>query len=367
MNVWGAVLSTFTKSLPFLLLGLTSLFAESESLRLRYWKSTSEIFGKQTSKVVVPVGHNQRSLGYQSPNKKGLELSIPQIFDQLHAGIGLHYVNSAQWFDQFFGNTDDIEYKNHSSIRLRTGFQWNSFDKKWEPTLRLRSHFDLPYFEDRLNLIVESASEKVFDSRIEGDEDSFDSIQQEEEGTQSVGAALRYFFIKTPQQYLNIDIGGKLRIPVEIHIKGDYERRFELRNDWTFTFKEHLFAVYNGISGSSTDLTFRRPLSKRRSYRISQGFDFTEDSNGLEFDHTHSIYHLIRKGEAISYYIGVAGDSEPRFEHNRFGYGVQYRKSFFRPWLQLIFDPGIQHHRDRNWDAVYSLNIGLEAVFGNPK
>jgi hypothetical protein len=299
--------------------------------------------------------------------KASKDFSLPLFLDKLHKQAGTQYVSSVQWLDEHFKNSNDPEEHNHSTIRVQSGYGWASDDQKWDPNFRLRSHLDLPKLNRKLKLILDSASEDVLDSIMEGAENSFNFIQRRQGGPQGLGLGLRYLISKSTRQHLNLDLGVRARFPVQVFLRGDYRRNIPLWQEWTFSFRQHLFGIINGVSGTSTELNLRKPINKKLSYRLSQILRYSETSQGVEFDHTHSFFRWIQKTEAISLYFGFSGDSDAKWKATRFGYGLQYRRPFFRPWIRGILDPGIHHLREDNWKEVYSILIGAEVLLGNPK
>lgn len=320
-----------------------------------------------TSDATTAASEDISNRSLTKEGKQSAQFSLPLFLDTLHFQAGAHYVNSVQWLDDHFKHGDDPKDLNHSTIRVQTGLGWSSDQQSLDPNFRLRSRLHLPKLNRKLNLIMESASEEALDSIMEGAENSFSFIQRRQTGSQGLGLGLRYLISESALQNLNLDIGVRARFPIQVFLRGNFEKNVPLGKKWSFSYRQNLFGVVNGVSGTSTELNLRKPINQRLSYRLSQILRYSETSQGVEYDHTHSFFRSITESEAVSLYLGVSGDSDTDWKTRRIGYGLQYRRPFLRPWIQGILDPGIHHLRENNWKVVYSALIGAEVTLGNPR
>jgi hypothetical protein len=338
----------------WILLIFHSAFAEEsetdpqESLRLRYWEPVSSL-------VSDPLEYRNR-----------IAEELNTAIDYTHQQVGLSFVNSATWFDQLFNNSEDFSLHNYSYIGLRTGLLWAQ-SEGIEPLFRIRAKVDLPYFNKKFKLVINSAKDQIFSEELYGTEDSLRAQNSTNNNSYTLSTALRWTILQARHYQLDIDTGIKATLPVKIFAKTHYEHIIPINTVWDFCFREQLFAVLNDESGTTTTFDFSRKININRLFRISQRFHFTDESEGLELSHGYTYYQLLNHGRALSYSASVSGHTDPNFEHTDFGLGIQYRQPFLRKWIQLFIEPELHYPRSENWKAQHQISFGLESLFGNPK
>lgn len=280
--------------------------------------------------------------------------------DYQHCVFSGRTVASARWFDDLFGEWSDDEAT--MMVRVVTELGWDE-ENGFSSAARIRAYADLPNARERLRLVITDEEET---EPIPGQGDRV-VPQPLRNARDSSSVALRWFPRDRHRFRTDLDVG--VRGGPEIYT------RLRLRRQWGLTEYSVLKASQTFRYGtesqglSSSQLDAERVMSARSVLRLSTVYRFAEadHDDGFVWTHGLSMSQQFRefRDASLGYGVAVSGHTRPGIHKESYGPWLVWRQSFWRDWLYYEIEPRFTHYRDLDWDGVPSLEIRLEAQFGN--
>ncbi|MBF0196215.1 MAG: hypothetical protein HQL32_00820 [Planctomycetes bacterium] len=291
------------------------------------------------------------------------KLKLGHAVDKTHLRLSKHIHDSAEWFDNHFGSSQEFEnYHNHSFIRAKTGIEWGEGDG-FSPRLRLQGKADLPRLKRRLSIVASSTSDELFQKNLSGTEE----VTEGDRGTHRLSTAIRWTLYKTRDLFLKMDGGIRFSFPLDPYAKLRFEHQKALPRKWQLRFSETLYTSVYNATGETTQFDFTRPICQKSIIRLTSRGTYSDESDGLEWLQGVRYYYCFGKDHAIAYYCSVYGVTRPKFQHDEYNIGLAYRKQFYRPWLFYVVEPEFIFPREDSWDKYFRVILSLECIFGkNP-
>jgi hypothetical protein len=119
-------------------------------------------------------------------------------------------------------------------------------------------------------------------------------------------------------------------------------------------------------TGTSTRLDFERPLGGRTLARWSAGIVFDDETQGGDWDTGITLYRGFTRDRALSWYVGLDGESGKEVPLETYGTRVVYRQRMLRQWFFGEVIAGVTWPRDTLLEerrAAYHFGFGFDIQF----
>lgn len=287
--------------------------------------------------------------------------------DRMQHDVYASVCNTARFFDGFFGNARYDQDSDATFGRLGVVQVWDDrggFDTK----LRLRARVALPAMKNRVGLIfgqgeVEENGEEARPATTGALPTSFREVRDE-----AWLLGLGYSRQNGLRRGFDVDLGVRLGTPVDPFAKGSYRYNLPFGGATALRLRETLFWRDSLGVGTSTEVALDHLLTPRLLARWSNVGTVAEETAGLEWTSSAVLYQSLGTRRALSYISFVSGKTRAEVPLQNYGFGLRYRRSFWREWLFLELFGGVDWPRefreeDRNINP--GLGLGVEMYFGD--
>jgi len=285
--------------------------------------------------------------------------------DRMQAGLYRSMCLSAARFDGFFGNArfNDEYQATYGSVVV--GALWDERDR-WDPSLRFQVRLHLPQLSERFNAFIGKVdpNEHVTELR-----DDFDTLPRQF-GRQEDDAVLFGLGYSQPGRgggYFDADVGAELGLPMDPYVKGRYRIALPFLERNVLRLRETIFWQHSEGAGATTRFDLERLLAERFLVRWTGSGTLTQNTEGLRWFSSVTLYQNLGDGRAFAYQVGISGESNRDVPIEDYGLRLIYRRRILREWLFLELRSSITwpretllERRERNLGA----GAGLQLLFG---
>ena len=285
--------------------------------------------------------------------------------DRMHEGLYRTMCLTSARFDGFFGNArfDDEYQATHGSIAL--GTQWDERDH-WDPSLRFRVSLRLPQLSDRFSGFIGrlDPDEYVTDAR-----DDFDTLPRQFAGEPDDQLLMGLGYRQPGRRggYFDTSVGAKLDWPPEPYVKGAYHLALPFLERNLLRLNETIFWRQEEGFGTTASIDIERLLTEAFLIRWAGSGTFSEDTEGMKWYSTVTLYQNLGSVRALAYQAAISGETDHEVDIGDYGFRVIYRRRLHRDWLFLELRSSITwpretllEHRESNWGA----GAAIEMQFG---
>ncbi len=287
-----------------------------------------------------------------------------QWLDRLQLGVYHTVCGSAHWFDSFFGSVQDSSADSSTYGRLSLNLQYDSI-RGLEPKLRLRAQINLPRFENRLQAIVGRTDEEEL-LRDEATEfRNFTPSLRDTEDEWLLG--LGYSPFRGSKRQLDFTGGLNVRFPLDPFVAARYRRYFVVGDSTLVRARQTLFWRNAKGAGVSTRLDVDHVWNENVLMRWTTGATHAEETLGIDWRTSLTLFHNLRPGEAAAYQINWLGETDAPVTLEEIGLQAIYRRRTLRDWFFLQVSPGVVWRRESPLEArkaVPVIGFGFEMLFG---
>jgi hypothetical protein len=290
----------------------------------------------------------------------------PAWIDRMQASLYRTLCLSTARFDGFFGNArfDDEYQATRGSIAV--GALWDERDK-WDPSVRFRVHVRLPQFSERFSAFVGRVNPDEYVTELR---DDFDTLPRQfaREDDDEVLLGLGYRQPGRGGGHFDAGVGTSLAWPLDPYAKGTYRfalpffERNVLRLHETIYWQEG-----EGRFGATTRFDLERLLAEDFLMRWTGSATFTQETEGVRWFSSVTLYQNLGDGRAFAYQAGISGESDREVDVVDYGLRAIYRRRVHLEWLFLELRSSVTwprqslvERRDPNWGA----GVALELLFG---
>lgn len=316
--------------------------------------TTTELAEESTEKNQVPVPQLLNTACDYEGNQQ------TTWFDRTHHVISRSVCAQAVRFDRFFGNVRSGDDYTSSRMRIRNSLRFEKEeDVEVEFVPRVRARFHLPNFEEQFNIII-------FDDTSQEDSLSSaeESFPQDEDEPNRYSAALRWIVRTSEQLQLDFDVGARFNSGIEPLVRLRYRKTFPV-SDYSLTrLSNTLYWRKTEEFGNRLELDYERIVTSNTLLQWHTGGTYSEVSEGIEWNKRVTFYQALDERRAVSYSIGLNGNTLPYPIVENYGVSVRFRKNVLRSWLFVELEPSINWPLDRDRDLTPSITFRLEANFG---
>ena len=283
------------------------------------------------------------------------------------------------WVDGLFGNDRfDDEYQNtHGHLTL--GGLWDQ-QSGFRRVTRAKVRVYAPQISERFNAFI---------GRIDDD----DFFLRDETSSSEQTASSQPSTVPTPEAFdrniddstllglgyneplkkrgsFDADVGVRVRFPIDPYVRGSYRYALPLGERDLLRFRETIFWQDTEGFGTTTRLDWDRVLTDNFFTRLSGSGTFSQNTIGMRWYSTFTLYQVMRHKRALAYELKSYGATDSEVPLQNYGATVIYRRSAWRDWLWVEVRTGIDWPRYVMAEKRTSnLNAGLtfEIRYFKPK
>ncbi len=257
-----------------------------------------------------------------------------------------------EWMDDFYGSeVSDIETA-HSRLRLRLETRWDEEDDL-EFKVKIRAKVQMPKVSKRAALVFEGDDGDDFVAPGVADDETNVGIQfslfDDNDDT------LRWDLIGTVNSSLDLRTGVRMRY------NGSFREGFTTR--WVQDF-----AYQTGDRGAftKTNLDFFQLINEHNQLALINRVEYGEDTYGVEWSTSLQWRKRLAETEALTYFVGMDGVTDPDYLTENYGLGFSYRRNIYRDYLSVDIEPSHWWRKLDDWDSrrsVWAIMVRFEIRF----
>jgi hypothetical protein len=260
--------------------------------------------------------------------------------------------------DEFFSD-DKIFYEASGTyLRLRADTIFNEAgDVGYAGNIRLKLR--LPNTKRKLKFTFESdANERPDDeSTAQAENTPIEAVEEND-----YFAGLQATLGRKDGWQFKPSIGLRLSSGVEPYVKFRFKRKYEFTK-WSINLHETPYWFDSFGWGFDSYFELNRKISEDDLFRASTFARWTNESDKFELSQVFSMYHVLSKKRAVSYFAGVYGESEPTVYATHYLIGLTYRQNIHKDYLFVELIPQIKYDKINDFQAEHSIILRFEMVF----
>lgn len=279
------------------------------------------------------------------------------FLDKTQKSIYSRVEKFARNVDEFFSD-DKVYYETSGSyLRIRADAIWSEGgDIGYDGNIRLKLR--LPHSQKKLKFFLETGADERPDEVLIQPESKLISAIKEEDyfaGFQAtLGEKHGWQFKPSAGLHLGSDIYP--------YVKFRFKKRYALTK-WSINWHETPFWFDTIGWGFDSYFELNRKISKNNLFRAATFARWTNESDQFEMSQTFTMFHILSKRKALSYYVGVYGISEPTVFAEHYLLGSTYRQNIHEDYLFLDIIPQIKYQKINDFHAEYTLTFRVEMFF----
>lgn len=285
--------------------------------------------------------------------------------DRMQAGLYRTICLSAARFDGFFGNArfDDQYQATHGSVAV--GALWDERDH-WDPSLRFRAHVSLPQLSERFSAFVGRLDPDEYVTELR---DDFDTLPRQF-ARQDDDAVLLGLGYRQPGRlggHFDAGVGAAVGWPIEPYAKGTYRLALPFLARNVLRLHDTIFWREGDGFGTTARIDLERLLADDFLIRWTTSGTFTQETEGVRWFTSFTLYQNLGNGRALAYEALVSGESDREIDVVDYGLRAIYRRRIHLEWLFLELRSSVTWPRESaielrepNWGA----GVALEMLFG---
>lgn len=292
----------------------------------------------------------------------------PAWIDRMQAGLYRRMCLTSAGFDGFFGNArfDDEYESTHGSLAV--GTLWDERDA-WDPSVRFRVDLRLPQVNERLRAFVGRLDP---DEYVTGARDDFDTLPRQFARAEDddVLLGLGYRRPGPGGGHFDANIGAKLDWPPQAYVRGSYRLTQPFLEHNLLRLDETIFWRDRVGFGATSRIYLDHMLSEDFLARWAGSGTYSEDTDGLRWSSSLTLYQSLGLRRALAYQAAITGETGGEVDINDYGLRVIYRRSVYRDWLILEVRSSLTWPREtleEGREANLGAGVALEMQFGERK
>lgn len=276
--------------------------------------------------------------------------------EETHIAVSHSLESMARNIDAFFAADQTFQESTRSYARVR-------IDTKLDNDLQIgfdgdvRVKIDLPRTERKLKLLIESD-----DTTRTGVPDRLDDTP--------IDVVRRQDYLLSIERVNEVNkwdvrpaAGIKMRWIPDPFLRLRATRYHDL-SGWLMRTAGSVFWFTSDGLGANTTLDFDRPVGDMMFFRSSTILRWQENDQFLTAEQQLSMYHRLDPKHYLVYQVGARANQDPDWAMQQYFVAVHYRKNVYKNWLFLELIPQIDYRVERDFEALPSITLRLEGVFG---
>jgi len=244
-------------------------------------------------------------------------------------------VEFANWFDSFFGQSEELEDADFDYLRFRNDFIFREGESpRYRP--KIKAKVRLPQLSNRVSLIV--SNEPKDDKTYEGDGSNLETTSDRINDT---SAAINYEsdVYSLSKFDFRVGLGSGLKpFSFARHTLQAYKSE-------TLTIKNYNYLIWkeeDGL-GLSTKWKLSKVISPKRLFRWGYFFLRAEKTRGNEWSTGVAIVDQLADEKWIAYQLGANGESELDWDVTEYRLSLRYRMKTEIDWLFFEIEPAYSY------------------------
>lgn len=260
--------------------------------------------------------------------------------------------------DNFFATNQAINESTGSYMRLTLETFWpEGQGAEFNGSINIRAR--LPGIKKKYRLVVESDPEEQQDTlELENRKRSPTPGTEQNRGV--------YTGVEKDAGVLGWNIkpsaGVKIRSPLDYYVRLRLERS-DYFQKWALYLNESLYWFDSSGSGFDSTMRWDRPLHQTLLFRTTSFLRYTNETKYYDLSQTAEIIHTINSRSAITYKVGVFGDSSNRVQAKTYLTSLSYRNNIHSDYLFLDLQPQIFFNKRNNFEPRYEFLIRIEIFY----
>jgi hypothetical protein len=271
---------------------------------------------------------------------------------------------AAARFDSFFGNRRFDEEARRTRGRAGIRLIWDE-DGGAEVDGTLDVKIDFPNLDNRLNAFLGRQDRDTF---VTGTEDDLSFLPTffEREGGQEWLVGLGYRPVSSERSSLDFDIGADVDSSFDPFVRSRYRHYWLIGDENLLRARQTVYYSEEKRLGSASRLDFERPFGTRTLARWTGEAVFDEKTEGADWITGITLFHGFTPNRAISWFVGVNGETGRDVPIEDFGTRLIVRQRMFRPWFFGELITGLTWPRESlavQREAAFHVGFGFEIHF----
>jgi len=302
----------------------------------------------------------------ESDGKDEIEAKVP-LLDRTQQRVYGVVKSSSQWFDSFFGATENDQGGNVRQGSVRLGTRWDQRDGT-KVRARLKARLPLPAFKQRTRLILgRGDAEEIVDGSTLDNTDSLPGqFNDFEDDDWLLGVG--YSKDRTLSRGFDLGVGVKLATPLEPYIRLTYRWNHTLNEAWLWQLRPRVFWQNQRGPGASLNSILDYAVSPTwllRSWILLSAEDAVE---GLGWTNNFIAYQSLTNKSAMSYRLFASGETNDAVPLQDYGFELRYRQRIARDYLFVELSTSLTWPRyllEEARDSNVGVGIEFEMQFGD--
>ncbi|MCC5793841.1 MAG: hypothetical protein JJT85_03795 [Chromatiales bacterium] len=289
-----------------------------------------------------------------------------ELIDRIQEAVYMSVSNAADWFDGLFGNPRFEQDRDDTFGRVNIFQTWDDRDN-FDTRLGLRVRLALPAMQNRLRLTLGRGDEQeLIEERPSNTENPLPpSFRRVDDESWLLG--LGYSQQSGARSGFDVGTGIRLRTPLDPYVRGSYRHNWVFDTDTMLRFRETLFWRNSLGFGATTQITLDHLLTSTLLTRWNNVGTIAEETNGLDWGSSLTLYQSLSNRRALSYTALVRGQTVAEVGLQDWGAEIRYRQRVLRQWLFVEFATSVTWPRetlDERRQINPGVGIGFEMYFG---
>lgn len=271
---------------------------------------------------------------------------------------------TAARFDGFFGSRrfDEEARRTHGRAGLR--FVYDEHDKL-DIDADLDVNVNFPNLDDRLNAFLGRKDRTEFVTGSGADLDFLPTFFESQGGEEWL-IGLGYRPVSSDRSSVDLDVGADVDSSIDPFVRARYRAYWLVGDDNLLRARQTVYYSEQKRLGSGTRLDFERPFGKRTLARWSGNVIFDAETEGAEWDSGVTMFHGFSRDRAVSWYVGIDGESGKEVPIENYGTRITYRQRMLREWFFGEVITGVTWPRDNlqeQRELAFHLGFGFQIQF----
>lgn len=302
-------------------------------------------------------------ISHPDPCRVAADPNEPRL-DQFRREVFETVCEAAQWFDGFFGNQRFDEEARRTHGRVGALLLYDEHDGvDFDGTLKVR--VDFPNLEHRYNAFFGREGQRDY---LAGSDRELNFLPAffEREGDQEWLLGLGYRPAGSDRSSFDFDVGIEAESPIDPYARARYLRLFPLEGDALLRARQTLYWTNQRGVGLATRVDYEKPVWTRTLARYAVSGSYDDVTNGLDWDSGITLYHGFTQNSAVSWYVGVDGETGHDVPIRNYGTRITYRQRMLREWFFGELVTGVTWPRDtpeQIREMAWHVGFGFEIYF----
>lgn len=260
--------------------------------------------------------------------------------------------------DNFFATNQAINESTGSHLRLTLETLWpEGQGTEFNGSISLRAR--LPGIKKKYRLVVESDPVEQLDPlELENRQKTLDPNTEQNRGV--------YTGVEKSSGLLGWNIkpslGVKIRTPLDYYARLRLERS-DYFQKWALYLNESLYWFDSSGSGFDSTMRWDRPLHDTLLFRTTSFLRYTKETEYFDLSQTAEIIHTINSRSAITYKVGMFGNSNNSLHAKTYLTSLLFRYNLHSDYLFMDLQPQIFFDKNNNFEPQHEFLMRIEIYY----